>query len=160
MKKNRKKTSLLVLVLLLVTLGAVLPKIFVKTRMMPPDSLIRLIAAPEKFHKKRVRVNGFLQLEFEGNALYLHQEDAQFVMTANAVWVEASEDMMSNAEKFHSKHIYIEGVFNAKRHGHMGLFSGAIEDVSRCYLIENIREGTEIPSRGAEGSGGSEESNP
>ena len=84
MQTNKKKTFVLLVFLALVISGLVLFK-FLVVKMEPPDSLIQLIATPKKFNNKQVRVAGFLQLEIEGNALYLHQEDAQFVMTANAV---------------------------------------------------------------------------
>jgi hypothetical protein len=38
-------------------------------------SLIQLIANPESYDGKKVRIIGFLRLEFEGDALYLHQVD-------------------------------------------------------------------------------------
>ncbi|RZA00012.1 MAG: hypothetical protein EOP47_15240 [Sphingobacteriaceae bacterium] len=38
-------------------------------------SIIKLIADPEKYDKLRVRIVGYLNLEFEGNGLYLHKED-------------------------------------------------------------------------------------
>jgi hypothetical protein len=38
-------------------------------------SIIELIANPLKYNNQRVRIIGFLNLEFEGNAIYLHRED-------------------------------------------------------------------------------------
>ena len=37
-------------------------------------SMVQLIATPEKFDGKFVRVHGFLNLGFEGDSLYLHRE--------------------------------------------------------------------------------------
>jgi hypothetical protein len=37
--------------------------------------MIQLIANPQAWDGKHVRVIGFLRLEFEGDALYLHRED-------------------------------------------------------------------------------------
>ncbi len=48
-------------------------------------SLIRLIAAPEKYNGKYVRVHGYMHLEFEGDKLYLHQEDFKHQLCYNAV---------------------------------------------------------------------------
>jgi len=36
---------------------------------------VPLIANPKDYHGKIVRVIGFVRLEFEGNAIYLHQGD-------------------------------------------------------------------------------------
>ena len=101
---------------------------------LPDNSLIQLIANPKKYHKKQVTVSGFLQIEFEGDALYFHQEDAQFMITENAVWVELSDEMRTNSQKFNNKYVSISGVFNAKENGHFNMFSGTIEDVSSCRL--------------------------
>ena len=123
----------------MVVIGFVLSKLFVIVD-MTPESLIQLIATPKKYHNKTVKVDGFLQIEFEGNALYLHKEDAQFLMTANGLWVELSEEMKNNSEKYHNQHVFIEGIFNAKGHGHMGLFSGTIENITKIHLLENYSE--------------------
>lgn len=50
-------------------------------------SLIQLIAQPEKFEGKRVRFIGFLRIEFEGNAIYLHREDFDHGITKNGLWL-------------------------------------------------------------------------
>jgi len=123
----------------MVVIGFVLSKLFVFWD-MTPDSLIQLIATPKKYHNKTVTVDGFLQIEFEGNALYLHKEDAQFLMTANGLWVELSDEMKNHPDKYHNKHVFIEGNFNAKSHGHLGLFSGTIENITRIHLLEDYSE--------------------
>lgn len=56
-------------------------------------SLIQLIAQPEKFEGKRVRFIGFLRIEFEGNAIYLHREDFDHGIEKNALWVAVPDDM-------------------------------------------------------------------
>lgn len=38
-------------------------------------SVIQLISTPELFNGKDVRVIGFLHLEFEGDAVYVHRDD-------------------------------------------------------------------------------------
>ena len=51
-------------------------------------SLVKLIANPEKYNGKRIQVIGYLHLEFEGNAIYLHEEDFKRRISANSFWVE------------------------------------------------------------------------
>ena len=53
-------------------------------------TLVRLIANPEKFDGKLVRVIGFLRLEFEGNVLYLHREDYENAILGDGIWVDAT----------------------------------------------------------------------
>src|SRR3982750_1118818 len=49
-------------------------------------SLVNLIATPEKYHGKWIRVEGVCAFEFEGNAVYLSTEDRRHMLTKNAVW--------------------------------------------------------------------------
>jgi hypothetical protein len=70
---------------------------------MPKDvSMVQLLAAPEKFHGKLVGVFGFLRLEFEGDALYLHREDDTQGVTRNVVWVDRTEAMEREQEKLNA----------------------------------------------------------
>ena len=43
-------------------------------------SMIQLIANPQVYDNKRVRITGFLHLEFEGDAIYLHREDFSYAL--------------------------------------------------------------------------------
>jgi hypothetical protein len=97
-------------------------------------SLINLIATPEKFHGKLVRVQGVANFEFEGNALFLHKEDFK-IGTKNAVWLSPDAttlkiDETTLAKDFNGKYVVVEGIFDMNDHGHMDLFSGSISPVS------------------------------
>jgi hypothetical protein len=93
-------------------------------------SLVNLIANPEKYDGKRVSVKGFLALEFEGNALYLHKEDFDNRLYKNGLWY-AGETLES--KKYDRKYVNIEGTFSAAERGHMGLWSGTLKDVDRLW---------------------------
>jgi hypothetical protein len=95
-------------------------------------SMVRVLANPEKFHGKRIRVIGFLRLEFEGNALYLHEEDYRHLLTDNALWVDMGADKEHAGLSMH--YVLIEGTFNAKLRGHLGLCSGVIEKITRAEV--------------------------
>jgi hypothetical protein len=98
-------------------------------------SLIQLISNPDKYDGKVVRLEGFLRIEFEGNALYLHQEDDDHMLTKNAIWVDASPDMTKRRNDLNKKYVLLEGTFDAKNHGHMGLFSGSLHKVKRADVF-------------------------
>ena len=106
---------------------------------MPKDvSIVQLLATPEKFNGKLVRVFGFLRLEFEGDALYFHKEDYEQGLTRNALFVympEGSEprpkDVPGNTESINSHYVLMEGIFHGDVHGHMGLFGGGIKQITR-----------------------------
>jgi hypothetical protein len=94
-------------------------------------SLVQLLATPERFDGKLVQVVGYVHLEFEGNQICLHREDVRVHLSRNCLWLvppELSADARSQAS---DRYNIVIGRFNARSKGHMGLFSGAIEEVSR-----------------------------
>jgi len=93
-------------------------------------SLISLIASPKDFDGKQVRVVGFLRLEFEGNAIYLHKEDYIRGIAKNGLWVEL-DSASKKAAGPRDQYVLIEGTFSMKDQGHMGLWSGSIHKITR-----------------------------
>jgi hypothetical protein len=94
-------------------------------------SMVQLIATPEKFDGKFVRVFGFLNLAFEGDSLYLHREDVLQNLVRNGVWVDRTEAMTRDEKKLNGHYVLIEAVFDAQSHGHMGLFGGTLRNITR-----------------------------
>lgn len=94
-------------------------------------SLIQLIANPEKYHGKSVRVVGFVHLEFEGNAIYLHKEDFDRFLPRNALWLSITDEIDKQADTYNNKYVLVEGTFNAENMGHLGMCSGSIEKIKR-----------------------------
>ena len=102
-------------------------------------SLIQLIANPKDHHGKYVRVIGYVELEFEGDAIYLSSDDAKYGLTRNGVWLELSEGVIvDDAREYDRRFCLVEGAFNAQNKGHMGLWSGAIENIKR-FEVWKIR---------------------
>jgi hypothetical protein len=97
-------------------------------------SLVRLIATPEKYDGKAVQVVGFLRLEFEGNAVYIHEVDYKSGITKNAVWVDRNAKVNDRADALNMHYVMLLGTFDASRHGHMGLFSGSLTDIKSVIL--------------------------
>lgn len=101
-------------------------------------SLERLITAPEQYDGKAVLIVGFLRLEFEGNGLYLHEEDYEHGITKNAIWVVRNAKINERADALNMHYVMLGGTFDASHNGHMGLFSGS---------LGNIRSATPWPPR-------------
>lgn len=99
-------------------------------------SLIQLIANPAAFEGKRVLLTGYVVLEFENQAVYLHESDAKYGIARNGLWLDVPLGGDSHRARFHQQYVLIEGTFNAQRRGHLGLFSGAIEHIGRFELVE------------------------
>src|SRR5262245_42923930 len=107
-----------------------------------PVSLIQLIATPDAYHGKYVRVHGFVRIEHEGTAIYLHRDDCDYMLTRNGLWLVASDVAAegSREARVNNRYALIEGRFDAKNRGHRGLWSGAIDKITRMDPW-NIRKG-------------------
>jgi hypothetical protein len=102
---------------------------------MPEDvSMVQLIAAPEKFDGKVVRVVGFLSLEFEGVGLYLHREDFQNE-TGNSLWIHPPEKTDPSLSRHY---VQVVGTFEAKAGGHLGAFPAGIGNVTKIIDLETL----------------------
>jgi hypothetical protein len=94
-----------------------------------PVSILQIIAQPELFHGARVQVVGFVSIEREGTALYLHKEDFLEGLTANAVWLDLERARVNLPQK--SGYTIVEGRFDPTQHGHMGMFAAGIDQIDR-----------------------------
>jgi hypothetical protein len=97
-------------------------------------TLIQLIANPEKFDGKLIRVIGFLRLEFEGNVLYLHREDYENAILGNGIWVDVTPALSKQSAKLNMSYVLLEGIFSSGDRGHMGMWSGAIKQIRRAEV--------------------------
>ncbi len=98
-------------------------------------SIIRLIASPDTFDGKVVRIMGYLHLEFEGNGIYFHKEDYDRSLSKNGLWVDAPSEMFREMVKMNNRYVLIEGVFSTKDEGHMGGWSGAVTNITRAAVL-------------------------
>jgi hypothetical protein len=121
----------LVFAALLIFAGSASPTPAVAGEAPQNVSIVQLLATPEKFNGKFVRVIGFLCLEFEGDAVYLHREDFVHGLTQNALWVDVPE---KRDEALSQHYVLLEGTFDATSHGHMDLFGRAIKNITRMTL--------------------------
>ena len=107
-------------------------------------SLVELIARPELYDGRRVRVIGFVNFEFEGDAIFLSSEDWKHSVVTNSLWVEAPPGFQSDSgparKQPNRRYVIIEGTFNARKRGHLGLGSGAIEHVTRIDSLPTVLE--------------------
>jgi hypothetical protein len=101
-------------------------------------SLISLIAKPEKYNQRKVRVKGFLNLEFEGDAIYLHKLDYELGIEKNGLWIDIDARQIDSIKKksCNQHYVILEGVFEMQNKGHENAYSGAISKISR---IEPLR---------------------
>jgi hypothetical protein len=108
--------------------------------------MIELIARPELYDGKRIRVIGFVNFEFEGNGLYVSREDWQQSIHRNGVWIEPPKsfesDSGSAARRPNQQYVLVEATFRAGQGGHMSMWSGTLERVTRLDPWGRQRAGT------------------
>jgi hypothetical protein len=102
--------------------------------------MIQLIANPQQYDGTPIRLIAFLNLEFEGNALYLHREDFEKSLPSNAIWISLTDQQAHTSRKFSKGYVLVEGIFSAKARGHMGMFSGSIQQITRIQSWERRRK--------------------
>jgi hypothetical protein len=83
-------------------------------------SLIQLIATPEKYDGVAIRLIGYLRLEFEGNALYLHREDYERGLP-NGIWIAVPRDLSKDqTQTVNNKYVICEGTRTCRKRNFEG----------------------------------------
>ncbi len=98
-------------------------------------SLVSLIATPERYDGKLVLVRGFMVIEYEGLGVYLHREDWNRVIPKNGIWLNLTLDQQKRWKKISNSYAVIEGRFSATETGHLGGFSGALNEITRVLQM-------------------------
>ena len=94
-------------------------------------SITQLLARPEVYDGKRVRLKGYIHFQFEGNGIYPRREDEHGHLYRNGLWVQV-KDGVSLPLECQDRYVLVEGTFVARHHGHYGLLRGAVTDITRC----------------------------
>jgi hypothetical protein len=80
-------------------------------------------------------------LEFEEYAIYLSRTDYEDFNTNNSLWISFGQNALkSNKERQELKGklvVVLEGIFDAGCHGHLGSFSGCLENITRIQPMLN-----------------------
>lgn len=141
---------ILILLIAMTQIGAA-PAPVVAPREQPVAvPLVALLANPDRFDGELVTVEGFLNLEYEGDALYLSQSDFDAMLFRNAVWVDGPKFEEPRARRILSgRHVALTGRFDADMHGHFGMFAGGLAASEiRVLLSRDQIRATMIPVYG------------
>ncbi|MEM1141382.1 MAG: hypothetical protein AAGI88_02250 [Pseudomonadota bacterium] len=92
-------------------------------------SLLSLIQTPDIYDGQLVRVVALASVEFEKVALWGAQEYLDNFIPKNAVWL--SLDDFKTYLPLNGRTVIVEGTFTSHSNGHLGLFTGTIESVTR-----------------------------
>src|SRR3569833_2061080 len=103
--------------------------------------LVRLLAFPGLYDGRRVRVSGFVSLDFEDAGLHLDRAAYEAGLYANAIWVDRPMWLsLNDTHRLTHRYEEIAGTFHASQHGHMGLVSGTISEVRRIRPISGAAD--------------------
>ena len=95
--------------------------------------MVALLAEPQKYEGKLIRTIGFMCIEFENDALYLHEEDYRYGEIKNSFRLRLSESQRKQFKDLRLKHVVIEAKVYAN-----GLeateWAGALGDIKRLEL--------------------------
>lgn len=80
-----------------------------------PVSMITLLAEPVQKGSQRVKVSGYLVLDFEGKALYLHREDYQEGLTRNAIGLSLTPEQEKEYKGLGGSYVAVEASFQNRR---------------------------------------------
>jgi hypothetical protein len=90
-------------------------------------SLVALLSRPGDFDGKPVRIVGFVHIEFESDAIYLHREDFEQNLVTNSLRLEVPLNPEFRA--LNDRYIIVEGTFQATPNSR--LRAGSIVGISR-----------------------------
>ena len=101
-------------------------------------SLIRLIAAPRDLNGTLVLTSGYLNMEFEGDALYVSENDFRNNLYENAVTVDSSAEMRKQLQKVSGMYVVVVGFYRAKPDvPTAGASAGHLTDIQRVVAISD-----------------------
>jgi hypothetical protein len=98
-------------------------------------SLIQVLARPDAYHGREIVVEGYLEVKFEGTAIYLSREDAEYNLTRNGFWVSLRDSPLEAtvweiARQFHGQYVRIEGIFDAEDCGFHDDWAGSFDKIT------------------------------
>lgn len=113
-------------------------QIVVKTQKSEKISIIALISNPEKYHKKRIIIDGYFNFQKDGDAIYINKSDYENLLYKNGIYLSISQDFLISQEiqTPYRGYVSIEGIFNKDKLGSYNFYSGTIENItsiSRLY---------------------------
>lgn len=98
-------------------------------------SIINLIASPQQFNSKQIRIVGYVRLELEGNAVYLNRDDFSEGIRKNGLWLDVETMSPAQLTNINGRYALVEGTFSMGDRGHLGMWSGAITKITRIEAL-------------------------
>ena len=126
----RSRVMGLSIALLLVTAGGVL-SIGAQKHSRPINvGMVALLAMPEKYSGKVVRTWGFLNLRYENDALFLHEEDLRVPLLKDSFRLELTEEQEKQFKDLNLTYVMVEGTLHSEGADTTDLNSGTINQIT------------------------------
>ena len=94
-------------------------------------SLVALLATPERFDGRTVRLQAVMRNEFEWHALFLHQEDYERQLSGNSVNLHLTKEQQDRFKQFNGRYVTLEGMVVAHDHYPNGKVIVLIDNITR-----------------------------
>src|SRR5580704_15463974 len=94
--------------------AAAIALVFLTERARPSEpkpigvGMVALVANPQRYEGKITRTVGFLCVEFEGNALYVHDEDYRHGLSKNSMALRLSDSQSKQFKSLSLRYVIIE----------------------------------------------------
>lgn len=95
--------------------------------------MVALVAEPQRYDGKIIRTVGFLCIEFEGDAVYVHEEDFRRGLMKNSMALRLSKSQEQQFRHLTQTYAIIEGQVYANGL-ESGDWAGAIGNITRLEM--------------------------
>jgi hypothetical protein len=112
-------------------------KSIVSPKLYEEVSIISLLATPDKYNGRAVRIIGYLNMEYENDAIYFHEEDYLHKISKNCIGVEIHKQdrQLSHYQSCNKKYVFVEGIFDMNRKN-TGSFDCSIINIKRLEVVK------------------------
>ena len=101
-------------------------------------SMVRLIANPERYNGKLITFVGYFVVETDGTAVFMSSEDYEHQITANALWIETTDQIRHKEETLNMNYVLFVGVYHASNLKSIPFPSGEITQIARSDLWSKL----------------------
>jgi len=96
--------------------------------------MVALVANPQRYEGKIIRTVGFLCVEFEGNALYVHDADYRHGLSKNSMALRLSDSQSKQFKSLSLRYVIIEATVYANGLESTAEWAGALGNITRLEV--------------------------
>jgi hypothetical protein len=101
----------------------------------------QLLAEPERFEGQRVRVNGFLRLEFRAHALYLERNDYNSAVAKHSLKLDLRDGQLRSLSRLNNGRVLVEGTFRRSEGDNAAAAPGSLHHITWVGMARKPRSG-------------------